>query len=439
MKLELTNVNKIGHACVEFGGLTVIAGINDSGKSTVGKTLFSVIKALIGSEGNLTEYKIRAVSDTVSHIYRKYHLMSKDLQAVKDEFFPPKFLSEITPFIEAAGFNENSNRFNRFIEEKRNIILTSDISQKGKEDMLFSLNEITEAVMHKDSTALLSTAFQRTINSEFMGNICSEQTNTSVISLSDNNNELSFTITDNNVVSVRKDKDFYSLLDDITFLETPLYLQLCDLLSRTRSVFDVVNGKSENRFAPVIPFHIKDLINKLELNRYGVRSPFSHNINSEIESIIGGRFVFDQKTKDFLFFTEKNEKKVKLHSINVASGIKTFGIIQLLLDAGELNTGKMLIIDEPENHLHPKWQIELACLVVNLAKKGIPLMISSHSPYFIQGIRFFAHKEQIENIVNYYLAEENESNLSTITDVTSDLNKIFVKLAEPLNKIMNLQ
>lgn len=28
MKLELTNVNKIGHACVEFGGLTVIAGIN---------------------------------------------------------------------------------------------------------------------------------------------------------------------------------------------------------------------------------------------------------------------------------------------------------------------------------------------------------------------------------------------------------------------------
>lgn len=32
--------------------------------------------------------------------------------------------------------------------------------------------------------------------------------------------------------------------------------------------------------------------------------------------------------------------------MNVASGIKTFGIIQLLLDADEINPGKMLIIDD---------------------------------------------------------------------------------------------
>lgn len=47
MKLELKNINKIRNASVELNSLTVIAGANDSGKSTVGKVLFSTIKALI--------------------------------------------------------------------------------------------------------------------------------------------------------------------------------------------------------------------------------------------------------------------------------------------------------------------------------------------------------------------------------------------------------
>lgn len=126
--------------------------------------------------------------------------------------------------------------------------------------------------------------------------------------------------------------------------------------------------------------------------------------------------------------------------MNVASGIKTFGIIQLLLDANELNPGKMLIIDEPENHLHPKWQIDCAHLIVNLVKEGIPVMVSSHSPYFIQGIRFFAEREEINDLVKYYLAEnETDTDLSILEDVTDNLNKIFIKLSEPLNNIMNIR
>lgn len=66
-------------------------------------------------------------------------------------------------------------------------------------------------------------------------------------------------------------------------------------------------------------------------------------------------------------------------------------------------------------------------------------MVSSHSPYFIQGIRYFANKEQAEEWVNYYLAEDDkETGYSVVTEVTDDLNKVFVKLAEPMNEIMNL-
>ena len=75
-----------------------------------------------------------------------------------------------------------------------------------------------------------------------------------------------------------------------------------------------------------------------------------------------------------------------------------------------------------------------------LAWAVIPVMVSSHSPYFIQGIRYFAHQEQIEELVKYYLTENDEtSDLSTVEDVTTNLNMIFKKLSEPLNHIMNLK
>lgn len=126
--------------------------------------------------------------------------------------------------------------------------------------------------------------------------------------------------------------------------------------------------------------------------------------------------------------------------VNVASGIKSFGLVQLLLDMDFINESKMLIWDEPENHLHPQWQIEFAHLLVKLAKSGIPVVVSSHSPYFIQGIRYFSSVEKMDTYVNYYLAENEDgtNGLSRLQNVTNDLNQVFVKLAEPLNQIMNL-
>lgn len=80
---------------------------------------------------------------------------------------------------------------------------------------------------------------------------------------------------------------------------------------------------------------------------------------------------------------------VKYSPVNVASGIKAFGVMQILMETQAINENKILIWDEPENHLHPEWQIKIAQLFVEIAKAGVPILISSHSPYFIQGVRYF--------------------------------------------------
>lgn len=46
MKITLHNIGKIGEASIELHGITVIAGENDTGKSTVGKALYSVFNSL---------------------------------------------------------------------------------------------------------------------------------------------------------------------------------------------------------------------------------------------------------------------------------------------------------------------------------------------------------------------------------------------------------
>ena len=45
MRLNIQNFGIIESASVNINGLTVICGENDSGKSTIGKLLFAMIKA----------------------------------------------------------------------------------------------------------------------------------------------------------------------------------------------------------------------------------------------------------------------------------------------------------------------------------------------------------------------------------------------------------
>ena len=52
---------------------------------------------------------------------------------------------------------------------------------------------------------------------------------------------------------------------------------------------------------------------------------------------------------------------------STATGIKSFAYLQRLLENGYLNEESLLLIDEPEAHLHPQWIVEFARLLT--AKK----------------------------------------------------------------------
>jgi predicted ATPase len=61
-----------------------------------------------------------------------------------------------------------------------------------------------------------------------------------------------------------------------------------------------------------------------------------------------------------------------------------------------IKPGSMLIIEEPEAHLHPANQRILARLLVNLIRRGIKITITTHSPYLLEQLSRFIMLSRIE-------------------------------------------
>ncbi len=82
MKIELENIGMLKKATVKIDGLTVIAGENDTGKSTVGKIIFSIIKAISRYEEEFQEsreFKIQEILDRI------FFFLRKNLDYISDE------------------------------------------------------------------------------------------------------------------------------------------------------------------------------------------------------------------------------------------------------------------------------------------------------------------------------------------------------------------
>lgn len=141
-------------------------------------------------------------------------------------------------------------------------------------------------------------------------------------------------------------------------------------------------------------------------------------------SILNGESHYDKGSWQFLYST--NGKTFRLE--NCATGIKSFSIIQMLLNNGWLTDKTLLIIDEPEAHLHPQWIFEYARLLVMLHKElGVKFFIASHNPAMVSSIKYIAEKQNVQESLNFYIAEkENPDDIQYVfKDCGQDIEPVF--------------
>ncbi len=88
-----------------------------------------------------------------------------------------------------------------------------------------------------------------------------------------------------------------------------------------------------------------------------------------------------------------------------ASGFKSFSILSTLYKYNYLDHNTLLIIDEPEAHLHPEWIVEYAAMIVRLVKKcGVRVLVASHNPDMVNSIKTFAMASGISDRTKFYQA-----------------------------------
>lgn len=156
--------------------------------------------------------------------------------------------------------------------------------------------------------------------------------------------------------------------------------------------------------------------------------------------LLSGNSSWEKKDNYEQFVYHRPDGK-SFNLLECATGLKSFSILQMLYTAGVLDGKSLLILDEPEAHLHPQWVVEYARLVIRLHKIiGVKFLIASHSPDFIRAIKHVSEYEFGENVQNkvcFYLAESStpDSYLYQFKKYDLNISPIFKMFNKSLEKI----
>lgn len=430
MRLVLENIGMLKNAELNLESLSVIAGENDNGKSTVGKVVFCIIKAINRYREDLQESKEYKINEKLDQVYFDFR---RALMTLMDE--PAEVISRV------SYVRDPELKLDYKLELLNDDLL--DLESRSKVDgrslhaLKQSCSELLNLVNEPENTKKsIENALNKVFTSEFDSSVLLNGEEEGFIRLFEDDLKLiDIKVSAANKIKLLSDVEPVEL-KDATFIESPLILNNHDLLIRSQSGLNLSKRSLSRLGMPYTTLHIKDLFDKLKELPLGELFDNEENIvfRDSIHRIVDGEIIYDSDKKDFIF--SKNGKSISIK--NTASGIKVFGILQLLSKNSFLNKNSILIFDEPENHLHPNWQLKLAKILVELAKNGVCILVSSHSPYMIEALKRFSDSADLEQKTGFYLTEnnaiENRNRLEDIFSILSEPFEIFRQMDEELLK-----
>jgi len=415
MKLILENLGPIGPPIsIDLGGLIVIAGENDCGKSTIGKVIFSIVQALSNYPIALKRQqrlKYRNMFDSVA-INIRHRVDFAKYPELRALLRYPRGGADLAD----APFAEIVDQLHRIADlEPAHQILVNRQIQK----ILKMQEELSEPV---SAEAIISQSIFETLRSEFSGEIVNKQTGGDArVSIVDGETKvLEVTLNDEKITSFQGGDPIG--FNDATFVEGPAIFQY----RHTLSFYDSV-GTSVFPSKRQIPFRTIDLSNKLQGIGYGT-SNIEETIAHDVEKVYQGKIYYDQEEEEF--FLDKGDFKVA--AANAASGVKAMAVLELLLKHDYVREDTLLILDEPETNLHPKWQVQYAKAICKLTAAGAKIIVTSHSPYIVESMKAYSAHENSR----FYLATRDSNQNVNFFNTLGDISPVIEALSQPLIDMM---
>ena len=411
MKLTINNIGKLKNAEVVIDGITVITGENDTGKSTVGKVLWSVFNGFYEIDEKVYNEKVSELKKIIDEIIKEN--VYKNLSTDYNSFF--EIFNSTGEKIAIEFLKENKN----YSEDEIKIIINNYKKDLKIENISKFVQEINETLKISDKE-IIKVIVSRVMNKEFHNQInavfSKEKMNIGEINLKIKDKEIDLKIENNEISDVQ---NYFLINKETMYIDNPFILDSYDFEDENHQTHLATNVFSENENSVISEIKVKKKLN---------------NIYQKLNSVLSGEILENKNSK---FVYRKNGEDIDLK--NLSTGLKTFAIIKMLLQNGTLEENGTIILDEPEIHLHPEWQLKFAELIVLLQKEfGMHILLTTHSPYFLNAIEVFSERHKIEDKCKYYVAE-NEGNSSIIKDLTGNTREIYRKLARPIQDLENIR
>ncbi|MDM1043190.1 MULTISPECIES: AAA family ATPase [Empedobacter] len=407
IRVKTEKFRAINDADIIIDGITLVAGENGCGKSTISKLLYFLFKTVSNYDIVVKQKLNNSLRDVLRflEIFQQEIVYSQSDRKIRDEY--RKEIEELRRSLFYSDFLlEESEKWIALIDKVE--YLYSNYSKKEDENLFRNsnsvgsrinrLNRIIKEILREDYNVedyrqAFSNVKQLVIDKfkEAKGKIDSRPTSIFTEELAkvftDSKLPKKFDVFEYEDIIVSLEKSNLSIpfsIDQAIYIDTPMMLSI---------------EQSHNEYWDDLNELLLDDSSKNE-------NPISEIISKEI---IKG----DVEYEDGIFVTDefkfKREDGSVFNLLDVATGIKSFSILQLLLKNGHLNNKTLMIIDEPESHLHPQWIIEYARIIVLLNKYfGVKFFLASHNPDMVQAIRYISEKENILDDVNFYLAKKEE-------------------------------
>lgn len=427
MQLHLENIGKLTKADIEIKGITVIAGENDTGKSTVGKVLFSVFDSFYSVEEKIKNTRINMFAHELGIMFTdKYDEWRINSKKIADEMFKnsskysdPEQLSKL--------IDSNAEHF--ICEDEGLTIVECDDLDVDK-IFLYKVKQLYKRYSSIPTEKICENIFNQKIKREFNYQVLNvyAESKTGKISLKIKGKQIDLSIKDNVIELTCLQM---SLKTEIIYIDDPFILDNLEYYRLYRRS-DFIQVHKKQMIGKLISRKIANDID--EAFRTALVSERLKALTDKINNVCGGELLFDSRN-GFVYSSAEDGQNFNIK--NISAGLKSFVIIKTLLINGTLKDNGTIILDEPEVHLHPKWQILLAEIIVLLHKEfNMHILLTTHSPYFLEAIEVYSNKYEVNSKCKYYLAE-NVGRSAEITDVTSDTDKIYQKLARPFQDLEN--
>jgi predicted ATP-dependent endonuclease of OLD family len=422
MLLKIKGIGKIQDSTVEMKGITVIAGENNTGKSTYGKVLYCMFNAFHNIKTAIHDERINDIRRVI------FNVSSIGFRP----FIPDRLARKIIHEIEHTIFET----FSEDIIRKIIIDVISEQSLFTTKENDIVINELIENIKRSleiDENEIQKTVVSRFFSNEFEGQInhVNRPRSTGNVSLIIQRKNIDIFIENN---ECKKFIDNIGIRHNAIYMDTPFVMDDISIYNRGNYLRSSRNANSQKS-------HRKNLYNRLSkedsdntvIEEVIINQKIT-NVLSNIHSITKGEFKRD---KEGLMFLENGLKK-PVPLFNVSAGLKTFLVIKRLLELGEIKERDILILDEPEIHLHPAWQLQFAEILVLLQKEfNLTILLATHSPYFLNAVEVYSNKHNTKECMNFYLTENN-GDTSNIHEVTNNLDIIYQQLASPFQKLEDI-